>query len=53
MFFDQQDYVCAAGMFCYPDFAFGDLPKQPDEILTDAYIQGSSDCPRSITGSVG
>lgn len=52
MFFDQQEYTCAFGMFCFPEFVFGNLPKQPDQIGCDHYIQGSTASSQAgITGS--
>jgi hypothetical protein len=55
MFFDMQEYCCVTGMFAFPEFPFGDLPKQPSQIVQDPYIQGSTTGGRvlDIQGSAG
>lgn len=40
MFFDQQEYYCATGMFAFSDFPFGDLPVQPDNVGEKFQVQG-------------
>lgn len=53
MIMDMEEYVMAGGVITFPDFPFGDIPLQPDQIIETIVISGGSTGGNiSITGSV-